>query len=386
MLGLVCGLGTARHGQRLVKKSWTAIGLAEELLVAAGGRLEHLVVAARRADFDRRRFGLGKILGSRLLATMELAHRWRRGFQRGGDPRVRASEDDDLMHRLLRRRVPLTEGELVAVLLTRFWVRQSKAEATLADFPNLEAMIESLTPAAYLARRDAGTWPYADSLFDFESSCRVLAAIELARRHRARAGFERYTLKPGSFGLSSTYLLKLLDPESPLDRPTRQRLLANARSNPRMAADFTQLDRLASDAGTDHYPRAIRHHLQFEALRKDREWSHPAEVLGEPVPFGALLSIAEAGIERSTQRPVRILRVKELLAAAELVAIREPLAAFVAALVELGVSESGLERACEEIRRRYPRSIAAGRRACESEAETAAGCLLREDRNMTDHE
>ncbi len=357
LLVLVLGMGTTRHGRGVVKKTWTAIALAEELLAAAGGRLEHLVACARRDDFDLRRFGLGKVLGSRLVAAMELAHRWRRGFRRGGNPRIQTDAGDDLKQRILLRRVPLTEGELVAVLLARSWVWQKKAGSFLTVYPNLETLIEKLTPAVYLARRRAGTWSRSEPVFDVESSCRVLAAIELARRHRARAGFEHRALSPGSFGLSSPYLVKLLNPASPLDRPTRQRLLANARSNPRMAADFTRLERLANDAGTDDYLRAIQHHWMFEALLEDREWSHPAEVLGEPVPFAPLLSIAANRIGRAGRRPAGILRVQELLAAAELAAARRPLTAFVAALVELELSESGVERACVEVRRRFSSSV-----------------------------
>ncbi len=191
----------------------------------------------------------------------------------------------------------------------------------------------------------------------------ISAWVELARRHRARAGFERRALKPGSSGLSSSYLVKLLDPESPLDRPTRQRLIANVRSNPRMVADFARLDRLASAAGTGDYQQAIRHHVMFEALCENCEWENPAEVLGEPVPFGALLSIAADGISRSGRRPTPVVRVKELLEATELAAMEEPLTAFVAALVELAVSDPGLERAFQEARRRFRnRSSALARR------------------------
>ncbi len=356
LLVLVLGMGTTRHGKGQVKKTWSAIGLANDLLATAGGRLEHLVASARRFDFDFQRFGLGKTLGSRLVAAMELAHRWRSGFQRGGSPDIRSSQDDDLAQRIWQRQVPLTEGELVAVLLTRSWVWQSKAGTFLAPYPKLEDMMENLTPSVFEARRDAGTWPCSDS--DFESTCRVLATIELARRHRARLGLERPVLKPGSFGLSSPYLLKLLNPDSPLDRPMRQSLLVNVRSNPRMAADFAKLDRLAIDAGTADYQQAIKHHVMFEALCTNREWTHPAEVLGEPVPYRALLSIAEARIDRADGRPARSLGVKDLLQAAELAASRPPLIAFVSALVELGVSESGLERTFDEARRRYSRRCA----------------------------
>ncbi len=353
LLVLVLGMGTTRHGKGRVKKIWTVFALASDLLAEAGGRLEHLVATARRADFDRGHFGLGKILGSRLIVAMELAHRWRKGFKRRGNPGVRLNGDFDLLQEVLERKEDLTEGELVVALLSEFPSEQKEAASHLASYPSPEHFVRSMTPRAYL---DSDGWRLR-LLVREEAVYRLLAACELACRHRARAGFERPTLKKGAFGVSSSYLLKLVDPESPIDRPRRQGLLAKVRQNPRMAANFAKLDRLASDALTDDYEQAIKLHLMFEALCENREWTQPAEVLGEPVAYRALLSIAEAGIERAPRRPDRILRVKDLLTAAELDATRESRTAFVAALVKLGVSEAGLEKVFEEARRGYSRSV-----------------------------
>ncbi len=350
LLVLVLGTGTTRQGKGQVRKIWPAMELANDLLAESGGRLEHLVASACRDDFDLRHFGLGRILGSRIVAAMELAHRWRRGFKRGGNPAIRTSDDDDLALRILKRKVRLTEGELVAVLLSSYLVVQKEVGSLLAAYASPEDMMKALTPAAFQGSCDAGTWRWLGFRCEFDSACRLLAAIELARRHRARAGIERYALKPGSFGLTSDYLIKLLDPESPIDLPRRRSLLEQTRSNPRMTEDFTKLDQLASDAQADSFEAAIKLHVMFEALRENREWTRPAEVLGEPVPYRCLLSIAEARIDRATGSPTRILKVRDLLKAAESAAIREPISELAATLIDLEISESGMERSFEQVR------------------------------------
>ncbi len=147
LLVLLLGTGTTRRGKGQVKKIWSAIELAKDLLAESGGRLEHLVASARRADFDLRHFGLGRILGSRLLAAMELAHRWRRGFKRGGKSAIRTSDNDDLARRILKRKARLTEGELVAVLLAQSWVWQRKVGSLLAAYRSPGDMMKALTPA-----------------------------------------------------------------------------------------------------------------------------------------------------------------------------------------------------------------------------------------------
>ncbi|MCP4054631.1 MAG: hypothetical protein GY739_16555, partial [Mesoflavibacter sp.] len=344
LLVLVLGTGTVRQGNRRVKKIWSAFELASDLLDEAGGRLEHLVVSARRHDFDLGHFGLGKYLGVRLLAAMELAHRWRRGFKRGGNPEI--ALDIDLTCRVFERE-RLTEGELAAVLLSRNRPGQEQAVAVLKAYPDPEVMMESLTPQA-VRTTDREIWrQWFEYAHGWDSVLRLLAAIELARRHRARAGIERYILKPGSLGLNSRYLIKILDPGSPLDLPCRRRLLEQARSLSNLNGELAKLDQLASDAGTGSFEAAIKLQVMFDALLENGEWAHPAEVLGDPVPYAALLSIAEARIDRVARPPARILKVKELLEAAELAAARESVTDFVAALLRIGISQPGLERSFE---------------------------------------
>lgn len=140
-----------------------------------------------------------------------------------------------------------------------------------------------------------------------------------------------------------------------------------------MAEDLKRLDRLADDAGTDDVFLAIRHHAMFEALSEKSDWVDPAEVVGEPVPFAALLKIAETRIGCSTESPARLLKVRELLEVAELAAARGPLIPFVAALEELAISESGLERAFEEARRRFTSLGASAGSTAVSGESTAIG-------------
>ncbi len=356
LLVLILGTGTTRHGRGRTKKTWTAVELATDLISGAGGPLEHLVADVRRPDFDLHRFGLGENLGSRLIAAMELAHRWRRGFRRGRGSRVR--HDVDLVQQVLERDRRLTEGELLAVLLCRYPRGQMKLGAALPGYGGPQRLIELLISKVLKTDGDRESALYAVcSGLDIyaDGRCRLLAVAELARRHRARAPAEPLTLKPGIFGLQSRYLLKLLDPDSPLEPDRRVRLFEQARSNPRMSADIAILDRLAKEALTDSHEQAVRLHFQFAALLNRRGWAHPAEVLGEPVPFAALLSIAEATLARQGATATRLLEIKELLEAAEQAAASGPVAAFVRALQKTGISEAGVRRALEEAGRRVAR-------------------------------
>ncbi len=119
-----------------------------------------------------------------------------------------------------------------------------------------------------------------------------------------------------------------------------------------MSADFATLDRLAKEALTDSHEQAIRLHFQFAALLNRSGWAHPAEVLGEPVPFAALMSIAEATLARHGGTAARLVEVKELLEAAELAAADRPIAFFAKELLDLEISDAGLERVLEQARRR----------------------------------
>ncbi len=356
LLVLLLGMGTTRHGRGQTKKTWTAIGLATDLMNSAGGRLEHLVANARRADFDPHRFGLGQILGSRLIAAMELADRWRRGFHRGGNARVRLEPDVELAQEVLERKNRVTEGELVAALLGRYPRCHKETGSLIEAYGGPQGLLESLISRVVKISDDRKAALYAVlSGFDIyaDAGCRLLAAAELARRHRTRAANQRFALKPGTLGVKSRYLIKLLDPGSPLDRARRKSLLEQARSNPSMTADFARLDRLKTEARADEYEQAIQLQMQFEALCENRGWMHPAEMLAEPVPYAALVSIAEARIARPGRAPARIVEVKGLLEAAEQADVDEPVEAFVGALLDLEISESGAEKALEAARRRY---------------------------------
>ncbi len=372
LLVLLLGMGTTRHGRGRQKKTWTAVELATDLIQGAGGRLEHLVASVRRPDFDLRRFGLGERLGSRLSAAMELAHRWRRDVRRWRGGRVR--HDVDLVREVLERESRLRESELLAVVARRYSRGQKEFGAALAGHGGPQRLIELLISKvlgsdgnreAYLNAVCSGLDTYADD------RCRLLAVAELARRHRARAPAECLALKPGTLGLKSRYLFKLLDPDSPLEPDRRVSLLEQARSNPRMSADFAILDRLAREALTDSHEQAIRLHFQFAALLNHRGWAHPAEVLGEPVPFAALMSIAEATLGRHGGTAARLVEVKELLEAAERAAASGPVAAFLEELRQKGISEAGVRGALEEAGRRYSkdrrrggeRDVVAGGRA-----------------------
>ncbi len=353
LLVLLLGMGTTRHGRGRPKKTWTAIGLATDLMEHAGGRLEHLVESARSADFDRHRFGLGNMLGSRLIAAMELAHRWRRGLRRGGNAKVSLKTVRDWPKQVFERRSGLTEGDLLAIVLSRY-PRNKELQPYLEVFSSPETLIKTMTPRAVMVNekcRAVDRLGYLKIKLYDDPCRRLLATAELARRHRLRAGTESFTLKPGALGLESRYLIKLLDPASPLDRARRRSLIEQARSNPKMSADFATLDRLAKEVGTADYGWAIRHQVQFQALLDDREWHHPAEVLGEPLPYAALVSIAEARAARSGPTPARVAEVQELLEAAELAATEKSIDAFATALLDLEISDSGLERVLAEARR-----------------------------------
>ena len=128
------------------------------------------------------------------------------------------------------------------------------------------------------------------------------------------------------------------------------------RAKPELAEEIAEFDRLTSEAQTNDYHKAIELHVMFEVLRRSRKWTHPGEVLGDPVPYPALLSIAEAWIKRGDKPASRFRRIKQLLETAEGAATREPIKAFVAVLLALGLSESGAAGAFKEASQRYSES------------------------------
>ncbi len=87
LIALVLGKGSRGRGKGQGPQSWSSVELAAELLAEAGGRLSNLVQATCANALDWRPFGVGKNIGARLIAAMELAERWRMGFGMTGAPR-----------------------------------------------------------------------------------------------------------------------------------------------------------------------------------------------------------------------------------------------------------------------------------------------------------
>ena len=141
-----------------------------------------------------------------------------------------------------------------------------------------------------------------------------------------------------------------------LGGPICGRLLATVvlarRHRARKAIELATLDQIAIDAKTENLERAVSLHLMLEKLLKRSDWSDPREILREQVPFGGLLAIASARIERARRDPARVLAVKERLERAEHAAADGLVTAFVEALLELGLSRGGVERAIGEVKRR----------------------------------
>ncbi len=369
LVALVAATGARKPGSRQGKTSWSSLELAAILLEESGGRLSDLVQAACTHAVDWRSYGVGRNIGARLIAAMELAERWRVGAGPSPAGTATAGDGGDLDAASLslavfeHRRTP-SGVELVALVLGVKQPDLKVARQALAAFGSLREMIGTLTldafePAyrrSHIFMRLTGT----DLKIELAALCRLVAAVELARRYRGNKG-----TAPASLGLASENLEQLLDPATPLDRDLRSRLIEQLRSHPELTADFARLDRLTGDAGTDDYQLAAELHLMFDALCQPQGWTHPAEIVGEPVPFRFLLNIARAAIERSPEAP-RVLQVKELLEAAERGAAARPVAAFVDALRLLSLSESGADQAFEEARRGYlagcSATVDAGRR------------------------
>jgi hypothetical protein len=125
------------------------------------------------------------------------------------------------------------------------------------------------------------------------------------------------------------------------------------RSHPQLADDFRKLDRLTEDAQTQDYQQAIEHYQMFERLRKQQNWTDPAKILGDRVPYVNLLAIAEARIARASTQPTRTMKIQQLLKRAEEKTTNDAIDAFVNELIILGISPSGADRALKEAERRY---------------------------------
>ncbi len=358
LIGLVLATGTRAPGARAPnngKSSWTSMELASSLLAEAGGRLSDLVQATCANAIEWRRYGIGKNIGARLIGAMELAERWRVGAGAAAGSARGAVEARRLSLSVFERQRTPSAVELVALILGTKLPAIDVAERVMAAFGSLRELIATLSLAAFDSTY-RGNHIYLllrDSSLEVELAalCRLVAAVEVARRHRGHPVLT--DANPGSLGLASDNLEKLLDPATPLDRTLRQSLIAELRSHPQLADDFTRLERLAADAGTDNYQRAVEIHRMFHALGRRQGWRHPEEIVGELVPYRALLRMAQAAIDRATEPPARVLEVKDLLENAEREAAAQPVADFVAALRGLSLSDSGADRAFEEARRGY---------------------------------
>ncbi len=354
--------GTPDDGQK--KSSWSSLELAASLVEEAGGRLCDLVQVTCANAIDWRLYGIGKNIGARLIAAMELAERWRVGAGAAlGSARGAASAGRLSLSVFERRRAP-SPVELVALVLGVKLPDIEIAQQVMAAFGSLRELIATLSIDAFESTYRKGhiylRLPGSDLEIERAAFCRLVATVEVARRYRGHPVMT--SAGPGSLGegqwgtslgLTSDSLEKLLDPATPLDPQLRQILLGQLRSHPELAADFAMLDRLADDAGTDNYQRAAEIHQMFHALDRREGWQHPGEIVGEPVPYRALLRMAQAAIDRATEPPARSLEVKALLENAEREAAALPVATFVDALRGLRLSESGVDRAFEEARRGY---------------------------------
>ncbi|MCP4004694.1 MAG: hypothetical protein GY725_10900 [bacterium] len=288
---------------------------------------------------------------------MDLARRWRHGFKDEGDSSISTDDMTELREMVFLRRGEHSESELMAVVVGLTYPDQESTIHLLEEFGSPQDLMTSLALDMLEPFRKDNVLhlrlPKTQAAIEFGSFCRLFAAVKLAHRYRAQTGPKPTALKPGMFGLKSTQLVQLLDPASPLDSELREGMIEVLRSHPQLAEDFAKLDGLAGDAQTSDYEKAIKLHQMFAELRTRRTWSHPSEVLGEKIPYGALLAIAEARIERASRRPVRLLKIKELLEQAEQGAADQPIESFVEALVRLKLSRSSAERAIKKARRRY---------------------------------
>ncbi len=340
---------------RKPRKNYTAFELAHGLLDDAGGRLTRLVTSIHENTLDLKRYGLGPTLGSRLITAMELAHRYRRKLSGGGNPKIRPG-GEKLVKAVVERQLRPTEGELVSILLGDLTEARIVTQL-LEAYSSPALLIASLAPSDFEPAYEDPSRDYRHSVSGVEllsaATYRLLAAAEIARRHRKRKANDRHRLKAQALGFTSPDLLQLLDPRSPLESELRRTLLEALRSHPARARDFAVLERLAEEARTKDYERAIELQEMFEVLLKRRRWSHPAEILGDPVPYPALLSIARARIEANAKPPGRIRRIQKILEDAERGRTKDPITAFVETLLELDLSESAADKAFAEAHRQY---------------------------------
>ena len=360
LIALVLATGTRVPGTRAStsgggKSSWSSMELASNLLAEAGGQLSDLVRETCANAIDWRLYGIGKNIGARLIAAMELAERWRVGAGSAVSSAQASLEARPLSLAVFERQRTPSAVELVALVLGVRLPDIEIAERVVTVFGSLRGLIATLAFDAFESFHRKGhiylRLPSTGLVIEHADLCRLVAAVEVARRHRGQTVV--MTTEPDSLGLTSANLEKLLDPATPLDAELRQSLVEELRSHPELAADFVKLDRLATDSGTGNYQRAAEIHRMFHALSSRQGWRHPAEIVGEPVPYRALLSLTQATIDRATEPSARILEIQALLQHAERDAAAQPVATFVDALRGLKLSESGAARAFDDAQRGY---------------------------------
>ncbi|MCP3963627.1 MAG: hypothetical protein GY719_37805 [bacterium] len=359
-LVLITGSRRGRRGD-LPRKSWSCVELAQTLMADAGGTLIDLVRKTRDEKLDLSMYSIGRSIGAHLIACVELADRWHRGFDGPGDGHLRTEDRSELLERVFRRQGRVSEGRLLSIILGVTHPGSESARCLLDAFGSPHELMTSLTLDGFetLRKNERPHMRLAGTRCDLDLGvgCRLVAGVELARRYKAQAGRKPLRIDVGALGLSSPELLRLLDPGSTGDREERESLIEVLRSHPALANDFARLDALARDARTASYAEAIELHQMFEQLRKRQTWATPVDVLGDRVPYRGLLAITAARIERSKNTPRRLLQLQDRLQRAEEEAIGPPLEAFVDSLVALEISESGARRALEATRQRHEAGV-----------------------------
>ncbi len=348
LLALLLATGSKRRAsERWTKKTWSAVALAEALYRAGGWHLVALVRSIVDGSIDLKRFGFGKYSGGRLVAAMELAERWYRGFDGDGVGTIRAGRLRDLSEEVFRLQADVTEGELIALLSGGYRSDVDGLERLFETFGGPRQLLDTLTPEKFVTFLDDGFGCFHQDLL---ARSRLIAGLELARRYRTQAKQAAPGVHSETLGLESVDLIRLLDPTSPLDRALRRGLIATLRSHPDLAQDFERLETLAKEAGVEDYERAFELHRSFRALLRSREWSHPSEIVGSRVPYRQLLAIGRSKADDRTPPPPELLEVLNRLERSEREAAARPAAAFAEALMELQISERGAERALEDAR------------------------------------
>ncbi len=357
LLAMILARGSNVRRAGVPQKSRGSVELGELVLEVIDGDWPKLadMVADDALDFPS--FGLTLAMGARLIASVELSLRWRRHFKGVAGCSIREGAPEALMRSIYERRGKPTAAELVAVILGMAEPKRKAAKGLLAAFDGPGRLVEALSFADFESLRNGNRFYLrlvgSKVEIEFAAACRLLAAIELARRYRVVRGPELPALTAGMFSLKSPLLVELLDPASDAPEELRVATLDALRSHPEMTSDFAKLDRLARDAGTEDLLRAVELGLMFELLRQDKEARRPAEILGESAPFDTLLAMAEARLARSPVPPRRMSEIKARLERTSRQLPEKAIEGFATALAKLELPPAIADEAFEEARRRY---------------------------------